>query len=118
MLTAECLSPPGCCANLPRNGSHKSLVRIESVILPYVREVLADVEKSTGFQQAAAYLKQRRGEASTSAGRIRLSGLVPTAKALLIPLLQRTASAPLIVIVSDNRAAEALFPVVQAFCEL
>jgi len=103
---------------MDHNDGYENLVRIKSVILPFVREVLADVEKSTGFQQAAAYLKQRRGEASTSAGRIRLSGLVPTAKSLLIPFLQRTASAPLIVIVSDNRAAESLFPVVQAFCEL
>jgi transcription-repair coupling factor (superfamily II helicase) len=88
------------------------------VILPFVREVLADVEKSSGFQQAGPYLRQRRGESKLPAGRIRLSGLVPTAKALLIPFLQRSAAAPLIVIVPNNRAAEALFPVVQAFCEL
>jgi transcription-repair coupling factor (superfamily II helicase) len=88
------------------------------VILPFVREVLADVEKSSGFQQAGPYLKQRRGESELPAGRIRLSGLVPPAKALLIPFLQRTAAAPLIIIVPDNRAAEALFPQVQAFCEL
>ncbi|PYP85776.1 MAG: transcription-repair coupling factor, partial [Candidatus Angelobacter sp. Gp1-AA117] len=88
------------------------------MILPFVREVLADVEKTQGFQQAAAYLKQRRGGSTPPAGRIRLSGLVPTAKSLLIPFLQRTAAAPLIVVVPDNRAAEALFPVVQAFCEL
>ncbi|HEY6971136.1 MAG TPA: transcription-repair coupling factor [Candidatus Angelobacter sp.] len=88
------------------------------MILPFVREVLADVEKSPGFQQAAPVLKQRRGESTPSTGRIRLSGLVPTAKALLLPLLQRAAGAPLIVLVPDNRAAEALFPVVQAFCEL
>jgi transcription-repair coupling factor (superfamily II helicase) len=88
------------------------------VILPFVREVLADVEKSPGFQQAAAYLKQRRGVSTPPAGRIRLSGLVPTAKPLLIPYLQRAAGAPLIVVTANNRAAEALFPVVQAFCEL
>ena len=88
------------------------------MILPFVREVLADVEKSLGFQQAAAYLKQRRGGSALPAGRISLSGLIPTAKALLIPLLQRAAAAPVIAVVRDNRAAEALFPVVQAFCEL
>jgi transcription-repair coupling factor (superfamily II helicase) len=88
------------------------------VILPFVREVLADVEKSPGFQQAALYLKQRKGESGSPAGRIRLSGLIPTAKSLFIPYFQRVASAPLIVVVADNRAAEALFPVVQAFCEL
>jgi transcription-repair coupling factor (superfamily II helicase) len=88
------------------------------VILPFVREVLADVEKSPGFQQAASYLKRRRGESTPSAGRIRLSGLVPTAKALFIPHLQRVSGKPLIVVTAGNRAAEALFPVVQAFCEL
>jgi len=88
------------------------------VILPFVREVLADVEKSSGFQQAAAYLKQRRGESTPSAGRIRLSGLVPSAKSLLVPFLQRVSTKPLIVITANNRAAESLYPVVQAFCEL
>jgi transcription-repair coupling factor (superfamily II helicase) len=88
------------------------------VILPFVREVLADVEKSTGFQQAAAYLKQRRGVPTPPAGRIRLSGLVPAATSLLIPYLQHAAGSPVIVVTASNRAAEALFPVVQAFCEL
>ena len=88
------------------------------MILPFVREVLADVEKSPGFQQAASYLKQRRGESTPPAGRIRLSGLVPTAKALLIPFLQHSASRPAIIITANNRAAEALFPLVQTFCDL
>ena len=88
------------------------------MILPFVREVLADVEKSSGFQQAAAYLKQRRGESAPPAGRIRLSGLVPAAKALLIPYLHRAANRPLIVVTPTNRSAEGLFAVVQSFCEL
>ena len=88
------------------------------MILPFVREVLADVEKSSGFRQAATYFKQRRGEAAPSAGRIRLSGLVPTAKSLLIPYLSRAAGRPLIIISAVNRAAEALFAQVQAFSEL
>jgi transcription-repair coupling factor (superfamily II helicase) len=88
------------------------------VILPFVREVLADVEKSSGFQQAATYLKQRRGESAPPAGRIRLSGLVPAAKSLLIPYLHRAAGRPLIVITATNRAAEGFFAVVQSFCEL
>src|ERR1051326_3824058 len=87
-------------------------------ILPFVREVLVDVEKSPGFQQAASYIKQRRGESKSPAGRIRLSGLVSSAKSLLIPYLQRAAGVPLILIVPDNRAAEAVCPVVQSFCEL
>ena len=88
------------------------------MILPFVREVLADVEKSLGFQQAASYLRQRRGESTPPAGRIRLSGLVPTAKSLLIPYLQHAAGRPAIIITANNRAAEAVFPLVQAFCEL
>src|SRR5262249_32276866 len=85
---------------------------------PFVREVLADVEKSSGFQQAALYLKQRRGEATPSTGRIRLSGLVAAAKSLLIPYIQHAAGKPVVIVTSNNRSAEALFPLVQAFCEL
>ena len=88
------------------------------MILPFVREVLADVEKSPGFQQAASYLKQRRGESPPPAGRIRLSGLVPTAKSLLIPYLQRAAGRPAVIVTANNRTAEGVFPLVQAFCEL
>ncbi len=88
------------------------------MILPFVREVLADVEKNPGFQQAAQYLKQRRGEVKPPSGRIRLSGLVSTAKSLLVPYLQRAAGAPLILVVPDNRAAETIYPVIQSFCEL
>ena len=88
------------------------------MILPFVREVLADVEKSPGFQQAASYLKQRRGESAPRAGRIRLSGLSATAKSLLIPFLQRAAGKPLVMVTAHNRAAEALFPLVESFCEL
>src|SRR5262249_4370624 len=73
---------------------------------------------SSGFQQAASYLKQRRGESTPSAGRIRVSGLVPAAKSLLIPYLQRASTKPLILVTSSNRTAEALFPVVQPFCAL
>src|ERR1051326_7685064 len=85
-------------------------------ILPFVREVLADVEKSPGFQQAATYLKQPRGESKSPAGRIRVSGLVPAAKSLLVPYIQRAAGVPLLLIVPDNRAAEGILPVIQSFC--
>ncbi|HET9181981.1 MAG TPA: transcription-repair coupling factor [Candidatus Angelobacter sp.] len=88
------------------------------MILPFVREVLAEVEKSSGFQQAATYLKQRRGESAPPAGRIRLSGLVPAAKALLVPYLHRAAGRPLIAVTPTNRTTEGLFAVLQAFCEL
>ncbi len=88
------------------------------MILPFVREVLADVEKSAAFQQAAPYIHQRRGESASPAGRICLSGLVPGAKALLLPYLRRAAGVPLIVVTADNAAADSLFQAVQAFCEL
>ncbi len=86
--------------------------------MPFVREVLADVEKSPGFQQAALYLKQRRGVSTPPAGRIRLSGLVSGAKALLIPYLHRAAGRPMIVITANNRSAEGLAAIVQSLCEL
>ncbi len=79
--------------------------------LPFVRDLFADVEQLPAFARLASHLRD-------STGRIRVSGLTPTAKALLLALLQRAAERPLILIVSDNRAAEELVPVLQAFCEL
>jgi transcription-repair coupling factor (superfamily II helicase) len=81
------------------------------MVQPFVRELFADVEKSDAFKRAIPPLKGR-------AGRIRLSGLTPTAKSLHLPLLRRAAQRALLVVVRDNRAAEALLPVVRAFCEL
>ena len=81
------------------------------MILPFVREILADVESTPTFQRTASLLKAR-------AGRSRVSGLTPAGKALHLPLLQRASSLPLIVIVSDNRAADELLPMLQSFCEL
>ncbi len=81
------------------------------MILPFVRELFADVEKLPSFARAVPHLK-------TGAGRIRLSGLTPTAKAMLIPLLYHAAGRPLIVVVARNRAAEELLPVLRGFCEL
>src|SRR5437588_4865904 len=91
------------------------------MVLPFVRELLADAEKSTSFARAVARLKAApsgpEGEKS-GAGRITLSGLTPSAKALHIALLRRAISRPLLVLTADNRAAEELLPVVQAFAEL
>jgi transcription-repair coupling factor (superfamily II helicase) len=81
------------------------------MILPFVRELFADVEKQPSFARTVPHLK-------TGAGRIRLSGLTPTAKAMLIPLLYRAAGRPLIVVVPRNRSAEELLPVLRGFCEL
>ena len=81
------------------------------MVLPFVRELLADVEKTAAFARAVPHLK-------TGAGRIGVSGLTPTAKSLYLALLHRAAARPLIVIVANNRAAEELLPVLEAFCEL
>src|SRR5258706_3940831 len=81
------------------------------MILPFVREILADAEKSTAFQRAASLLRGR-------AGRARVSGLTPSAKTLYLPLLQRACGRPLIVVVANNRTADELMPPLQAFAEL
>src|ERR1700751_3157773 len=79
--------------------------------LPFVRELFADVEKLPAFARVASRLKE-------GTGRISVSGLTPTAKALLLVLAQRTIARPLIFVVGDNRAAEELLPVVQSLAEL
>ncbi|MEO6830089.1 MAG: transcription-repair coupling factor, partial [Acidobacteriaceae bacterium] len=81
------------------------------MILPFVREFFADLEKS------AAIDRVRQGLAS-GAGRRRVSGLTATARAIYLPLLVRMARTPVFVVVSDNRAAEALQLTVLAACEL
>ncbi len=96
------------------------------MILPFVREFFADVEKLPAFTRAVAQIRgSQRGlaghdgeEGKSSAGRIRVSGLVPTAKALFYPTLQRAVSRPLVVIVNDNRAADELLPVLRSFAEM
>ncbi len=81
------------------------------MVLPFVRDLFTDVEKLPAFSRVASHLKE-------GTGRIRVSGLIPTAKALLLVILQKAAGRPLIIVVPDNRAAEDLVPVLQAFCEL
>jgi transcription-repair coupling factor (superfamily II helicase) len=81
------------------------------MLLPFVRELFADVEKLSAFTRAASHLRE-------GTGRMRVSGLTPTAKALLLVLLQRRADRPLILVVNDNRAVEDFIPVVRGFCEL
>jgi transcription-repair coupling factor (superfamily II helicase) len=81
------------------------------MILPFVREVFAELEHSSGFERVRRHL-------SLGAGRRRVSGLTATARALYIPLMARAANRPVIVIVADNKAAEALEPMLRAGCEL
>lgn len=81
------------------------------MLLPFVRDLFVDVEKLPAFARVASHLKE-------ATGRIRVSGLTPTAKALLLVLFQRSAGRPLIFVVSDNRAVEDFLPVLRGFCEL
>jgi len=81
------------------------------MVLPFVRDLFADVEKLPAFSRVASHLKE-------GAGRIRVSGLIPTAKAMLLVLMQKAVARPLIIVVADNRAADEMVPVLQAFCEL
>jgi transcription-repair coupling factor (superfamily II helicase) len=81
------------------------------MLLPFVRELFVDAEKLPAFARVASHLKE-------GTGRIRVSGLTPTAKALLLVLFQRTAGRPLIFVVNDNRAVEDFLPVLRGFCEL
>src|SRR5229473_3366749 len=81
------------------------------MLLPFVRELFADAEKLPAFSRVASHLKE-------GTGRIRVSGLTPTAKALLLGLLQKVTERPLIVVVPDNHVLEEFVPVLQAFSEL
>jgi transcription-repair coupling factor (superfamily II helicase) len=81
------------------------------MILPFVREIFAELEQTPGFERVRRHL-------SLGAGRRRVSGLTATARALYLPLMARAAKQPVVVIVADNKAAEALEPLLKAGCEL
>src|SRR5450631_3613213 len=81
------------------------------MLLPFVRELFAEVELLPAFTRAASHLRE-------SAGRMSVTGLSAAAKALIIVLLRRTVERPFVLVVADNRAAEELLPVLRAFCEL
>jgi transcription-repair coupling factor (superfamily II helicase) len=81
------------------------------MLLPFVRELFADVEQLPAFTRAASHLRER-------AGRVRVTGLSPTAKTLITILLRRAVERPFLLVVADNRAAEDLLPVLRAFAEL
>ncbi|MGC1421357.1 MAG: transcription-repair coupling factor [Terracidiphilus sp.] len=81
------------------------------MILPFVREIFAELEQSSSFDRVRRHL-------SLGVGRRRVSGLTNTARSLYIPLLARAAKQPVIVVVADNKAAEALEMTLRAGCEL
>src|SRR5581483_900422 len=63
------------------------------------------------FQRVTTHLR-------SATGRIRVSGLTPTAKSLICSLLPHALVRPAIVVVPDNKTAEAMLPQIQSFCEL
>jgi transcription-repair coupling factor (superfamily II helicase) len=81
------------------------------MVLPFVRELLADLEQSEAFERVRRHL-------SGGTGRRRVSGLTFTARALYLPFFVRAAQAPSVIIVADNKAAEALHAAVLSACEL
>jgi transcription-repair coupling factor (superfamily II helicase) len=87
------------------------------MILPFVRELMADLEHTDAFERARRHL-------AGGTGRRRVSGLTATARALYIPSFVRAAQsaqashASVLILVSDNKAAEALHATVLAACEL
>jgi len=81
------------------------------MILPFVREMFAELEQAPGFERVRRHL-------SLGAGRRRVSGLTATARALYLPIMARAAKQPVIVIVADNKAADALETLVKAGCDL
>jgi len=81
------------------------------VILPLVRELFADVERNPAFARAASPIKSH-------AGRIRLSGLTPSAKLLHLALLHRAGGRPIVYLVANNKTAEEALPILRAFAEL
>jgi transcription-repair coupling factor (superfamily II helicase) len=81
------------------------------MILPFVRELMADLESSAAFERVRRHL-------AGGTARRRVSGLTATARALYLPLFVRAANAPALVLVADNKAAETLHAALLVTCEL
>ena len=81
------------------------------MVLSFVRELLADLEHSEAYERVRRHL-------SGGTGRRRVSGLTFTARALYLPFFVRAAAAPCVIIVADNKAAEALHAAILSACEL
>ena len=81
------------------------------MILPFVRDLLAGLEHSEAFERARRHL-------AGGSGRRRIAGLTATARALYLPLFLRAINAPALILVADNKAAEALHAAVLSACDL
>ncbi|HEX3942037.1 MAG TPA: transcription-repair coupling factor [Acidobacteriaceae bacterium] len=81
------------------------------MILPFVREVLAELEHTDAFERVRRHL-------ALAAGRRRVSGLSLTGRILHLPLFARAAKCPVVVVVADNKAADALHLSLRSACDL
>ena len=81
------------------------------MVLPFVREVLADLKLSDSFDRVRRHL-------ASGQGRRRIAGLTFTARAMYLPLFAAASDAPALILVADNKAAEALHQALLATCEL
>src|SRR5580698_3712040 len=82
------------------------------MVLPFVRELLADLKHSDPYDRVRRHLESGQG-------RRRIAGLTFTARALYLPFfVQAVPTAPSLILVADNKAAEALHQAVLAACEL
>jgi transcription-repair coupling factor (superfamily II helicase) len=87
------------------------------MILPFVRDLLADLKSSDSFDRVRRHLQSG---GATAGSRRRVAGLTFTARALYLPLFLQSLpeSTPALILVADNKAAEALHQAVQAACDL
>jgi transcription-repair coupling factor (superfamily II helicase) len=83
------------------------------MILPFVRELLADLKSNDSFDRVRRHLQSGQG-------RRRVAGLTFTARALYLPFFVQTLpeKTPALILVADNKAAEALHQAIVAACEL
>ena len=81
------------------------------MILPFVRDLLADLKLSDPFDRARRHLQSGQG-------RRRIAGLTFSARSLYLPFFVESTSAPALILVADNKAAEALHQAIVVACEL
>ena len=83
------------------------------MILPFVRDLLADLKLSDSYDRVRRHLQSGQG-------RRRIAGLTFTARALYLPLFLQALPerAPALILVADNKAAEALHLAILSACDL
>ena len=81
------------------------------MVLPFVRELFADLKLTDSFDRVRRHLQ-------SGVGRRRIAGLTFTARALYLPFFAAASDAPALIVVADNKAAEALHQAILASTEL